>query len=53
MQRLLRRARSVARLARGCDRLPVEAMEFHEGLPLLASAGKRGARRRRKGHSLH
>ena len=68
MQRLLRRARSVARLARrrgiavparlvarlarGYDRLLVEAMEFHEGLPPLASAGKRGARRRRKGHNL-
>ena len=64
MQRLLRRARSVARLARrrgiavparlarGYDRLLVEAREFHEGLPPLASAGKRGARRRRKGHNL-
>ena len=64
MRRLLRRARSVARLARrrgiavparlarGCDRLLVEAMEFHEGLPPLASAGQRGARRRRKGRNL-
>ena len=64
MQRLLRRARSIARLARrrgiavparlarGYDRLLVEALAFHEGLPPLASAGKRGARRRRKGHNL-
>ena len=51
MQRLLRRVRSAARLARGCGRLLVEAMAFHEGLPPLASAGKRGARRRRKGRN--
>ena len=36
---------------RGCDRLLVEAMAFHEGLPPLAPAGKRGARRRRKGRN--
>ena len=52
MQRLLRRARSVARLARGCDRLLVEAMKVHEGLPPLAPTGKRGVRRRRKGRDL-
>ena len=60
MQRLLRRARSIAGwrgagvspFRRGCDRLLVEAMAFHEGLPPLASAGKRGARRRRKDRNL-
>ena len=51
MQRLLRRARSIARLARGCDRLLVEAMECREGLPPFALPGKRGARRRRKGRN--
>ena len=52
MQRLLRRARSIARLAHGCDRLLVEAMKVHESLPPLTSAGKRGARRRCKGRKL-
>ena len=39
-------------LWRGWARLLVEAMAFHESLPPLAPAGKRGARRRRKGRNL-
>ena len=70
MQRLLRRAwrvarltrerdivvpaRLLARLARGYDRLLVEAMVFHESQPPLSPPrpGRRGAPKRRKGHNL-
>ena len=47
-------ARLLARLARGYDRLLVEAMEFHESQPPLSPPrpGRRGAPRRRKGHNL-
>ena len=54
LQRLLLRAWRVARLARGYDRLLVEAMAFHESQPPLSPPrpGRRGAPRRRKGHNL-
>ncbi len=47
-------ARLLARLARGYDRLLVEAMAFHESQPPLSPPrpGRRGAPRRRKGHNL-
>ena len=47
-------ARLLARLARGYDRLLVEAMEFHESQPPLSPPrpGRRGGPRRRKGHNL-
>ena len=47
-------ARLLARLARGYDRLLVEAMAFHESQPPLSppGPGRRGAPRRRKGHNL-
>ena len=44
--------RLLARIARGYDRLLVEAMAFHENQPPLSSPGRRGAPRRRKGHNL-
>ena len=52
MQRHLLRARRVARIARGYDRLLVEALAFHESQPPLPSPGRRGTPRRRKGHNL-
>ena len=47
-------ARLLARLARGYDRLLVEAMAFHESQPPLSPPrpGRRGAPKRRKGHNL-
>ena len=47
-------ARLLARIARGYDRLLVEAMKFHESLPPPAPRrpGQPGAPRRRKGHNL-
>ena len=46
--------RLLARLARGYDRLLVEAMAFHESQPPLSPPrpGRRGAPKRRKGHNL-
>ena len=46
--------RLLARLARGYDRLLVEALAFHESQPPLSPPrpGRRGAPRRRKGHNL-
>ena len=44
--------RLLARLARGYDRLLVEALAFHESQPPLSSPGRRGTPRRRKGHNL-
>ena len=47
-------ARLLARLARGYDRLLVEALAFHESQPPLSPPrpGRRGAPKRRKGHNL-
>lgn len=45
-------ARLLARIARGYDRLLVEAMKFHESLPPLRSPGRCGKPKRRKGHNL-
>ncbi len=45
-------ARLRARIARGYDRLLVEAMHFHESLPPLRSPGRCGKPKRRKGHNL-
>ena len=45
-------ARLRARIARGYDRLLVEAMQFHESLPPLRSPGRCGKPKRRKGHNL-
>ena len=46
--------RLLARLARGYDRLLVEAMKFHESQPPLSPPrpGRRGVPKRRKGHNL-
>ncbi len=44
--------RLLARLARGYDRLLVEALAFHESQPPLPSPGRHGTPRRRKGHNL-
>ena len=44
--------RLLARIARGYDRLLVEALAFHESQPPLPSPGRRGTPRRRKGHNL-
>ena len=46
--------RLLARLARGYDRLLVEALAFHESQPPLSPPrpGRRGAPKRRKGHNL-
>ena len=44
--------RVLARIVRGCDRLLVEAMKRHEDRTPLASRGRGGTPRRRKGPNL-